>query len=300
MSTQPKMTLDFSKIRGGRFNPIHKPEGEYLGVVTSFEETKTRSGTAMWVFGVTLRQDSSAIYPVYCILNTESVWKLRRLLMAVGFTVPKKRITVDGNKLIGKDIAVCLEDDEYEDGEKSVIGSVFPASEYEGSPRDADKVCTTPPDSDFQAVFLELFRRLVGQGPHGPEGIEALTMALSRHGLDPDNAVGPAINNLASSVYEAGDKIRGGLDSIAQAIRGAVRCTDCYEWFIPADLVQVDEIGYRPNKPTCKPCAVKVTKPTGAAQEWARRIRIERQASHTHQPEELAESLGIELPDEEN
>lgn len=286
MSAQPKMPLDFSKIRNGKFNQIHKPEGEYLGVITSFEDTKSKAGTAMWVFGVTLRRDPSAVYPVYCSLSVDQIWKLRNLMLAAGFQVPKARVEIKGGDLLGKDIAVCLEDDEYEGKPKSVIGSFFPASEYEG---DADEVEEPTTPSDHQSALLDLLRRIAGGGPHGPEGIEAVAVALAGSDLH-DGAIGPAINNLASSVYETGDKIRGGLDNIAQAIRGAVRCTGCHEWFIPADLVQVDEIGYRPNKPTCKPCAAKVIEPTGAAQEWARRTRIERQASRTHKPEELADS----------
>ncbi|TQE24864.1 hypothetical protein Sipo8835_32645 [Streptomyces ipomoeae] len=274
MSTQPKMPLDFSKIRGDKFNPIPKPEGEYLGVITSFEDTRTRSGAPMWVFGVTLRQDPSAVYPVYCLLGPDQIWKLRNLLLAVGLKVPRERVSVEGGRLIGKELGVCLEEEDFEGRKKSVIGQVFPASEYEGSDGDADEVCTTP--SDFQTVALDLLRRLVGGGSHGPEGIEALTMALSGHGLDPDNAVGPAINNLASSVSEAGDKIRGGLDNIARAIGGTAECHRCHKTLRAADLAAADDLGYRPGIPLCKPCAVKEAESLVDGAEWARQVRARR------------------------
>ena len=128
-----KMTLDFSQVKdGGSFSPKHKEEGEYLATVTSFEDTKSKSGNAMWVFGLTLKSDRRATYPVYCVLNADSLWKLRQVLMAAGIRVPKKRLTVDGNRLVGKDIGVFLEDDEYEGKKKSVITSFFPAEEYSG------------------------------------------------------------------------------------------------------------------------------------------------------------------------
>lgn len=135
-----KMTLDFSQVKdGGSFSPKHKPEGEYLGTITSFEDTKSKAGNAMWVFGVTLKSDRRAVYPVYCTLNPESLWKLRQVLMACGIRVPKKKLSVDGNRLVGKDLGVCLEDDEYEGKKKSVITTFFPASEYEGDDTESDE-----------------------------------------------------------------------------------------------------------------------------------------------------------------
>jgi len=144
-----KMTLDFSQVKdGGAFSPKHKPEGEYLGTITSFEDTKSKSGNAMWVFGITLKTDRRAIYPTYCVLNPESLWKLRQVLMAAGIKVPKKRLTVDGNRLVGKDIGVFLEDDEYEGKKKSVISGYFPASEYDGPAGDDDSDDDLPEEDE--------------------------------------------------------------------------------------------------------------------------------------------------------
>lgn len=133
-----KQTIDFSQTKDqSGFNPKRKPEGEYLGTIVSFEDTKSKAGAAMWVFGITLKTDRRATYPVYCLLGADQVWKLRNMMLAAGFKVPKKRITVDGNRLVGKEIGIFLEDDEYEGKPKSVVGSFFPASEYSG-PEDAD------------------------------------------------------------------------------------------------------------------------------------------------------------------
>jgi len=134
-----KQTIDFSQTKDqSGFNPKRKDEGEYLGTITSFEDTKSKSGNAMWVFGVALKADRRATYPVYCLLGADQVWKLRNMMMAAGFAVPKRRITVDGNRLVGKEIGIFLEDDEYEGKPKSVIGSFFPASEYSGPENDDD------------------------------------------------------------------------------------------------------------------------------------------------------------------
>ena len=128
-----KMTLDFSQVKdGGAFSPKHKEEGEYLGTFVSFEDTKSKNNNPMWVFGIQLKTDRRAVYPVYCVLNPDSLWKLRQVLLAAGFKVPKKRLTIDGNRLVGKDVGIFLEDDEYEGKKKSVISSFFPAEEYSG------------------------------------------------------------------------------------------------------------------------------------------------------------------------
>lgn len=146
-----KMTLDFSQVKdGGSFSPKHKPEGEYLGTITSFEDTKSKAGNAMWVFGVTLKSDRRAVYPVYCTLNPESLWKLRQVLMACGIRVPKKKLSVDGNRLVGKDLGVCLEDDEYEGKKKSVITTFFPASEYEGDDTSDDDNDEDPEEEEYE------------------------------------------------------------------------------------------------------------------------------------------------------
>jgi hypothetical protein len=144
-----KMTLDFSQVKDvSGFSPKHKEEGEYLGTITSFEDTKSKSGNAMWVFGVQLKTDRRAVYPVYCLLAPEQVWKLRNLMLAAGFKVPKKRISVDGNRLVGKDIGIFLEDDEYEGKMKSVITSFFTKDEYSGPVTDDDSDDDLPEEDD--------------------------------------------------------------------------------------------------------------------------------------------------------
>lgn len=144
-----KMTLDFSQVKdGGNFSPKHKPEGEYLATISSFEDTKSKSGNAMWVFGLTLKTDRRATYPVYCLLDANQVWKLRNLMLAAGFNVPKKRINVDGNRLVGKEVGIFLEDDEYEGKLKSVATSFFPKDEYSGPENEDDDADEELPEED--------------------------------------------------------------------------------------------------------------------------------------------------------
>lgn len=146
-----KMTVDFSVVKdGGGFSPKHKPEGEYLGEVVSFEDGKSKAGNPMWTFGIALTEDRRAVYPVYCVLDVKNYWKLRQLMLGCGFAVPKKKMTVDANRLVGKKVGICLEDDEYDGKMKSVIGSMFPASEYEGPAGSSDDDEEPEEDEEYE------------------------------------------------------------------------------------------------------------------------------------------------------
>src|SRR3546814_11754617 len=98
-------------------------EGEYLGVIVSFEDTKSKSGNKMWVYGIQLKSDRRAVYPVYCVLDPKSLWKLRDVLVACGKKVPQKRLAIKGDVILNQAVGIFLEDDEYAGKPKSAIPS---------------------------------------------------------------------------------------------------------------------------------------------------------------------------------
>lgn len=128
--TAKARALDFTNVKdAGQFNTKHQAPGDYRGKVTKVADAKSKkTDEAMWVFTV---QVGSGTYPYYCVLNENNIWKVRNLCVAAGLNVPKKRVNVDPNKVVGKDIGVTLEDDEYDGKIKSVVASVFPTSELE-------------------------------------------------------------------------------------------------------------------------------------------------------------------------
>lgn len=147
-----KRTLDFSNVKEqGDFAPRHVEEGDYTATVTKFSETtkKDDSNKTMWVFTIVLDDKPSGRYPYYCTLNEEALWKIRNLLVAGGFKVPKKRISVDPEKVVGKKIGVHMVDDEYNGQMKSVVDAVFPTSDAEentvSDDSDDDEEEDTPP-----------------------------------------------------------------------------------------------------------------------------------------------------------
>ena len=128
--------LDMTDVKdGGQYNPKHQREGDYkakiIDVVDALpkkKEGEKRDKTPMWVFAIRV---GSGTYPYYCKLQDNQLWKVRNLAIAAGKSVPKKKIKLDPNTLVGKTIAVTLEDDEYEGKLKSVISATFPVSELD-------------------------------------------------------------------------------------------------------------------------------------------------------------------------
>lgn len=142
--TTPKV-IDFSNVKdAGQFNPHQVPMGDYLAKIVKVEDGESKKSKAFqYVFTIKLVKFSSYGYPYYCVLQENQLWKLRNLLVAAGQNVPKKRIKLDPSRVVGKLIGVTMEDDEYEGKMKSVIASVFPASELGD-----DVVSDTPIDDE--------------------------------------------------------------------------------------------------------------------------------------------------------
>ena len=146
--------VDFTNVKdGGSFNPSRLPAGDYLATITKVVDAKAKSDDAFqYVFTFKLSKHQSVSYPYYCKLTENQLWKLRNLLIAAGMTVPKKRLKLDPNKVVGKQVGVTLEDDEYEGKPKSVIASVFPAAELmDGGAADDDEDEDTELEDDLDA-----------------------------------------------------------------------------------------------------------------------------------------------------
>lgn len=131
--------FDFTNVKdgGGVFNKKRQKEGDYKGKVTAVEDKVSKAGNKQWLFTI---QVGIGQYPYYCGHNEDQLWKLRNLLIAAGMVVPKKRVKVNPNKLVGKVIAVTLEDDEYDGKAQSNVAATFPVSEMEDDsvPDEAD------------------------------------------------------------------------------------------------------------------------------------------------------------------
>ena len=144
MAGATEAALDFTNVKegGGNFNKKRQPEGDYRAKILKVADAPSKKDNVMqWLFTISV---GSGTYPYYCKHEENQLWKIRNLLVAAGLNVPKKRVKVDPNKLVGKEIAVTLEDDEYDGKAQSNIAATFPLSELE----DDDTPDETPDDDD--------------------------------------------------------------------------------------------------------------------------------------------------------
>jgi hypothetical protein len=131
MAATPR-AMDFTNVKdGGQFNPRRKPAGDYRAKITKVEDHTSKGSNTPdnWVFTIVLAVDARSTYPYYCGFDEKQAWKARNLCIAAGIAVPKKRVKVDPNKLVNKEIGITLDDDEYEGKPKSVIVGTFPVDE---------------------------------------------------------------------------------------------------------------------------------------------------------------------------
>lgn len=128
------VSIDFTNVKeGGNFSKKHMPEGDYLGKVTKVQDAKSKEGgDHMWLFTLQLKNTPSATYPYYCKTGAANqFWKIRNLLVAAGLNVPKKKLKVDPSKVVGKMVAVSLQDTEYDGKEQSEVQAVFSAQDLD-------------------------------------------------------------------------------------------------------------------------------------------------------------------------
>lgn len=133
--------IDFTNVKDGSgFNKKRMPAGDYLARITRVEDSPSKKDNEpQWLFTIALEDRRTIAYPYYCKLVENQLWKLRNLIQASGISVPKKKIKLDPEKLVGKLIGITLEDDEYEGKEQSVIAAIFEANEVvPGDTRPAD------------------------------------------------------------------------------------------------------------------------------------------------------------------
>jgi hypothetical protein len=152
-----KLNVDFSNVsEGGNFKPKHKEAGEYTGRIIKVEDDEVRQGpnkgNTRWAFTIKIDGDDRASYPFYCGHGEKEFWKIRQILVAAGINVPRKAVSVDPNKVVGKSVGVILEDHEYNDRITSSIDELIPVKDIQDPLNDGDAPSTrrkaTPVEDD--------------------------------------------------------------------------------------------------------------------------------------------------------
>lgn len=148
--TATKMTVDFTNVKErSEFNKKRQPEGDYKGKIVKVEDVKAKDDTPQWLFTI---EAGKGVYPYYCKHQENQFWKIRNLLIAAGKNVPKKRINVDPNSIVGREIGVTLEDAEYDGRPQSDIAAVLPLSELDADDLDDEDEDGIDDDEDEAPV----------------------------------------------------------------------------------------------------------------------------------------------------
>lgn len=126
------------KEGGATFNKRRIPMGDYLAKVVSVEDAPTKAkdgnkgGEAQWLFILEpVDKYTDRKFPYYCKLVDNQLWKVRNLFLAAGKAIPKKRVKLNPNLVVGKLVAITVEDDEYDGKMQSNIVQIFAPSELE-------------------------------------------------------------------------------------------------------------------------------------------------------------------------
>lgn len=140
-----RIKVDFTNVKEpSQYNPKHIEPGEYVGKIKEIVDGKSKAdGISMWVVSVVLNDVPGAVYPYYIKLdfsgeNGGQAWKVRQLLAAAGFKIPKGVMAIDTAKLVGKAVGAVIEEDEYQGKLKSVIQRLIPVAEVMGPQESAE------------------------------------------------------------------------------------------------------------------------------------------------------------------
>lgn len=151
-----QIIVDFTNVReGSGYTQVHQRPGDYLGRVKSVEYGQSKENkTPMLTYALQDARRPSATYRYNCPLTEKSLWKLRKLLVACGVSVPSKKLNVHqvAEKIVGREVGMSLDDEEYNGKLRSQVIDVIPASELtQDAPADEEPE-PTPTDDDDDAT----------------------------------------------------------------------------------------------------------------------------------------------------
>lgn len=154
-----KITLDFSKVeeRSG-WNSKEMPEGLHEFKVELVDLKDANDGTAMWTYGLrpTNPKYKTRLFPYYCKLQQNQLFKLRDLFTAAGIAVPKKRTSLDPEAPVGKIIAAELSDATGNYAGRSEIDGVYDRSIIEDDDQvDDDDEVEAEDDEEYDEDEVE-------------------------------------------------------------------------------------------------------------------------------------------------
>lgn len=135
----PKFKVDFTETesRGGKKSSggrKHYPPGDYAVKCTRATLVKSSEKETPGVqvtFKITSGAEKGGEVSDTLWLTPKSLWRLRNALEAMGIKIPSKAVNVDTSIMVGKTLAITLDDEEYENKVYSRVVDTFLISELE-------------------------------------------------------------------------------------------------------------------------------------------------------------------------
>lgn len=117
------------------------PEGVYQAKVVGCEPTEASTGTDQiaWKFEITDGKFSGKTIPHYTPLTDKSLWKLKKLLEAIGFEIPDEEFDIDPDDVIDSELSIQIGDHEYEGRTRSEVVDYASAGEEELSEEEEEE-----------------------------------------------------------------------------------------------------------------------------------------------------------------
>jgi len=147
-SADKTVTVDFGEIEGrdgkkGSGRSAHVDPGDYLVQCTKAEltrsggEKKTPEIKATYKIIKGKFKGKTIIDDLY--LTEGALWRLRVTLEGMGINVPSSKVKVDPKKMVGKQLGVSIDDDEYDGKIRSRVIDSFLPSELDDEAEDLDE-----------------------------------------------------------------------------------------------------------------------------------------------------------------
>jgi hypothetical protein len=112
------------------FRTVKKPQGDYLAAIEYMNDAPSKHGNPMVTFGFRVIGDDHALYPWYCPLVDESMWKLTEVFHALDLPTPNKRKILTGEiplpveAFLSQRLVIRLESDLFQSKWRSIVKSV--------------------------------------------------------------------------------------------------------------------------------------------------------------------------------
>lgn len=122
----PRVKADFSSVEDtGR---IRVPEADYRVRVANTKSRDSQAGNSMIVWTFEFLDSKFAGKTIWdqTTLTPRSLWRLKKLLEAMGVKVPRRAVSIDTRKYHGEQLGITVADDEYEErnGKTRVVSKI--------------------------------------------------------------------------------------------------------------------------------------------------------------------------------